>query len=161
MTRACCPAAVAWSRQASRLVRSARAHASACSRLARTGTAAGTVPAAGAAAAPGLAGQQILSAGGGVLVVIQQPSGGLFPVIEGVQAAGQGAGVLADQVVHPVPARGGLGEQVLLVQPLQAAASRGQAGAVQGRGGIRVDVGAGVQPEPAEQPLLVLGEVRI
>jgi hypothetical protein len=34
-------------------------------------------------------------------------------------------------------------------------------GAVQGGGGVAVDVGAGVQPQPAEQPLLVLGEVRV
>ena len=90
-----------------------------------------------------------------MLVIIQQPTGGLLPVIAGVQAAGEGAGVLADQVVHPVPARGRLGEQVLLIQPLQAAAGRGQAGAIQGRGGVRVDVGAGVQREAAEQPLLI------
>jgi hypothetical protein len=59
--------------------------------------------------------------------------------------------VLADQVVHPVAARGRLGEQVVLVQPLQAGPGRGQAGAVQGGGGVPVDVGAGVQREPAEQ----------
>ena len=69
--------------------------------------------------------------------------------------------MLANQVVHPVPARGRLGEQVMLVQRLQAAAGAGQAGAVQGCGGVPVDVGAGVQREPAEQPLLVRGQVRI
>ena len=90
-----------------------------------------------------------------MLVVIQQPGGGLVPVTVRVEAAGQGAGVLADQVVHPVPALGRLGEQVLVIQRLQAAAGGGQAGAVQGGGGVGVDVGAGMQPEPAEQPLLV------
>jgi len=54
--------------------------------------------------------------------------------------------VLADQVVHPVPARGRLGEQVLVVQGLQAAASGRKIGVVQGGGGVAVDVGAGVQP---------------
>jgi hypothetical protein len=98
-----------------------------------------------------------LRAGGGLLVVIQQPAGGLRPVIGGVQAAGQGAGVLTDQVVHPVPAWGGLSEQVLLIQALQAAAGAGQVGAIQSRGGVPVDVSAGVQPEPAEQPLLLRG----
>src|SRR6516225_9630774 len=96
MTRACWPAAVAWSRQARRLARSARVHASACSRSARTGIAAGIVQAAGA----GPVGEQGVGPGGGVLVVIQQPGGGLVPVTVPVQAAGQDPGVLADQVVH-------------------------------------------------------------
>jgi hypothetical protein len=57
-----------------------------------------------------------------VLVVIQQPGGGTVPVR--VQATGQGPDVLADQVVQPVPALGRLGNQVLVVQRLQAAAGR-------------------------------------
>ena len=65
-----------------------------------------------------------------MLVVIQQPCGGVVPVTIRVEAGGQGAGVLADQVVHPVPALGRLGEQVLVVQRLQAAAGGSQAGAV-------------------------------
>ena len=69
--------------------------------------------------------------------------------------------MLADQVVHPVPAVGQLGEQVQVVQGLQAAAGGGQAGAVQGGGSVAVDVGAGVQPEPPEQPLLIWGQVGI
>ena len=161
MTRACWPVAVAWSRQASRLARSARAQASACSRPTRAGTAAGIVPSAGAGAGRALAGDEGVGAGGGVLVVIQQPGGGLVPVTVRVNALGQGAGVLADQVVQPVPAPRQLGEQVLVVQGLQAAAGGRQAGAVQGGGGVGVDVGAGVQPEPPEQPLLVLGQVGI
>ena len=63
--------------------------------------------------------------GGGVLVVVQQPGGGAVPVTVGV-AGGQGAGVLADQVVQPVPALGRLGDQVLVVQGLQAAAGGGK-----------------------------------
>jgi hypothetical protein len=96
-----------------------------------------------------------------VLVVIQQPGGGTVPVAFWVEAAGQGAGVRTDQVVQPVPALGGLGQQVLVVQGLQASASSAQIGAVQGGGGVAVDVGAGVQPQPAEQPLLVPGEIRV
>ena len=46
-------------------------------------------------------------AGGGFLVVIHQPIRGLVQVIVRVEAVGQGPGVLADEVVHPVPARAG------------------------------------------------------
>ncbi len=102
----------------------------------------------------GLAGEEGVGEGGGVLVVIQQPGGGQLPVTVRVKPIGEGAGVLADQVVQPVPALGQLGEQVLVVQGLQAAAGGGQVGAVQGGGGVAVDVGARVQPEPPEQPLL-------
>ena len=69
--------------------------------------------------------------------------------------------MLADQVVQPVPALGRLGNQVLVVQGLQAAAGGRKVGAVQSGGGVTVDVGAGVQPQPPEQPLLVLGQVGI
>jgi hypothetical protein len=51
-----------------------------------------------------LAGDEEVGAGGGVLVVIQQPGAGVVPVPVRVQAVGQGAGVLADPVVHPVAA---------------------------------------------------------
>jgi hypothetical protein len=44
-------------------------------------------------------------------------------------------GALADQVVHPVPALGRLGEQVLVIESLEAAAGGRQAGAVQRGGG--------------------------
>jgi Homeodomain-like domain len=95
----------------------------------------------------GLAGDQGVGAGGGVLVVIQQPGGGTVPVMFRVQAVGQGTGVLADQVVQPVPALSRLGNQVLVIQRLQAAAGGYEVGAVQG-GGVAVDVGVGMQPEP-------------
>ena len=78
----------------------------------------------------GLAGDEGVGASGSVLVVIQQPGGGLVPVTVQVQPAAQGAGVLADQVVQPVPALDRLGEQVLVIQRLQAAAGVRQAGAV-------------------------------
>jgi hypothetical protein len=44
--------------------------------------------------------------------------------------------------VHPVPALSRLGQQVLVIQSLQAATGRGQAGTVQGSGGVSVDVDA-------------------
>ena len=115
----------------------------------------------GGRARPGLAGDEGVGAGGGVLVVIQQPGGRTFPVLVRVQGASQGAGVLTDQVVQPVPARDWLGQKVLVVQGLQAAAGRGQAGAVQRGRGVGVDVCAGGQPQPAEQPLLVPGQIGI
>jgi len=51
-----------------------------------------------------------------VLVVVQQPGDRLLPLMALVEAVGESAGVLADQVVHPVAARAGLGEQVLVVE---------------------------------------------
>ena len=96
-----------------------------------------------------------------MLVVIQQPHGGLVPVLVQVEAVGQSTGVLADQVVQPVPARSGLGEQILVIQRLQAVAGSTQAGAVQGSRGVAVDVGAGVEPQPPKQPLLVRGQVPV
>ena len=160
MMRACWPVPVAWSRQAIRLARSARTQARACSRSARAGTAAGAGAGRWGGAGAGLAGQQGVGQGGGVLVVIQQPGGRLVPVTVWVQAAGQGPGVGADQVVHPVPALGRLGEQVLVVQGLQAAAGGRQVRAVKGGDGVAVDVGAGMQAQPPEQPLLIAGEAR-
>ena len=63
---------------------------------------------------------------GGVQVVVQQPGGG--GVAGGrVIGGGQGPGVLADQVMEPVPAAGGLGDQVLVVEGLQAAAGLSRA----------------------------------
>jgi hypothetical protein len=69
--------------------------------------------------------------------------------------------VLADQVVHPVPALGRLGQQVLVIQRLQPPARGRETGAVQRGGRVAVDVGAGVQPQPPEQPLLIFGQVRV
>ena len=54
----------------------------------------------------------------------------------GIGGAGQIAGVLAEQVVQPVAALGRLGQQVLVIQRLQAAAGGRQVGAVQGGGGV-------------------------
>jgi hypothetical protein len=57
----------------------------------------------------------------GVQVVVQQPDDGCLPG-NGIIGGGQGAGVFSDQVMEPVPAGGGLGDQVLIVEGLQAAA---------------------------------------
>ena len=109
---------------------------------------------------PGLAGQPGLGDGGGVLVIIQQVLQPLVSLGGGVGGS-QGPGVLAEQVVQPVPAAGRLGEQVLVVQGRQTAAGGTQIGLIQRGGGISVDVGAPVQPQAAEQPLLALGEVGV
>ena len=69
--------------------------------------------------------------------------------------------MLADQVVQPVAAAGGLGEQALVIQGIQAAAGGGQVGAVQGGGRVGVDIGPGVQAQAAEQQLLAGGEVGV
>jgi hypothetical protein len=84
-----------------------------------------------------------------VLVVIKQPGHGLGPVPVRIQAIGQDPGVLADRVVHPVPPLGDLGQQVLVIQRLQAPAGGGQPGAVQG-GGVVVELDARVQAQPPE-----------
>ena len=57
----------------------------------------------------------------GVQVVVQQPAG-RGVAISWVVGGGEGAGVLAEQVVQPVAAGGGLGEQVLVIQLIEAAA---------------------------------------
>jgi hypothetical protein len=55
---------------------------------------------------------------GGVQVVVQQPDGRGIGVGGVAAGGGQGPGVLPDQVVELVPAGGGLGDQVLVIQPL-------------------------------------------
>ena len=97
---------------------------------------------------------------GGVHVVIQQPPG-RGTGVRRVTGVGQRAGVLAEQVVQPVPAGGGLGQQVLVVQAVQVAAGGGQVGAGQRGRGVGVDVGARVHAQAAEQPLLTWGQVLV
>ena len=58
-----------------------------------------------------------------------------------------------------VAAGHGLGEQMLVVQVLQATAGDVQGGAVERGGRVGVEVGSWMQAEPAEQPLQVFGEV--
>ena len=90
---------------------------------------------------------------GGVQVVVQQPvDRGLL--IRGVVGGGASPGVFAEQVVQAVPAAGRLADQVVVIQLAEAPPGGLQVGVVQGRGGVGVDVGAGVQAEPAEQALL-------
>jgi hypothetical protein len=97
---------------------------------------------------------------GGVQVVVQQPPG-RGVAIPGVVGGGQGPGVFAEQVVQLAAAGRGLGEQVLVIQLIEAAAGLVQAGAIEGGGGVGVDAGARHQAKAAEQPLLPCGEVGI
>ena len=69
--------------------------------------------------------------------------------------------MLAQQVMQDVTAPGRLAQQVLVIQAVQVAAGSGQVSVVQGGRSIRVDAGAGVQAEPAEQPLLARGQVLV
>jgi hypothetical protein len=59
----------------------------------------------------------------------------------------EGACVLADQVVQPVPAVCRLGQQVLVIERLQATAGYAEVGAVHG-GGVGADIGTGVHLLP-------------
>ena len=62
--------------------------------------------------------------------------------------------MLPEQVVEPVPAVRGLGDQVLVVEDFHAAAGLISGGVIQRGGGAGVDVGTGVQAQAAEQPPL-------
>src|SRR5262249_48214167 len=86
-------------------------------------------------ASPGGAGPA--SYRGSVQVVIEQPTRGGVTV-GGVVRGGEGAGVLAEQVVQLVAAGHGLGEQVLVIQPIKAAAGHVEAGVVEGGSGVGV-----------------------
>ena len=69
--------------------------------------------------------------------------------------------MLAEQVVQPVAAAGRLGEQVLIIKALKAAARRVQTGVIQRSRGVGVDTGARVQAEASEQPLLITWQVPV
>jgi hypothetical protein len=56
--------------------------------------------------------------GRGVLVEVQQPLDGVFAFVDGV-AGGEGTGVHADQIVHPVPAESGFVHEVVAVQRVE------------------------------------------
>jgi len=77
-----------------------------------------------------------------------------FPGALGIGGVGQEAGMLTEQVVQPVPAGGGLGKQVPVVQLAEAAAALVRADAVERGSGVGVEVRAGDQAEAAEQPPL-------
>ena len=63
--------------------------------------------------------------------------------------------------MQAVAAAGGLGDQVLIEEIPELPAGDGQAGVVEGGRGVAVDVGARVQAEPAEQPLLAVSEIPV
>lgn len=58
--------------------------------------------------------------------------------------------MLAEQGVEPVPSRDRLGDQMMVVKSLEVAASLPGAGVIERGGGVGVDVGAGIQAQPAE-----------
>jgi len=95
---------------------------------------------------------------GGVRVVGHQPAGRLGRI--GVAGA-ERAGVLAEQVVQQVTAGRGLGDQMVVVQLVKPGAGGIQAGALEGGGGVGIDVRPLDEAEPAEQPLLVCGQVLV
>jgi hypothetical protein len=78
--RACWLVPVAWSRQASRLARSARAPAQRLLPVGQSGNGGRFGAGHRGGDDAGLAGQQGVGQGGGVLVVIQQPGSGLVLV---------------------------------------------------------------------------------
>ena len=63
--------------------------------------------------------------------------------------------------MEAIPAAGRLADQVVVIQLAEAPPGGLQVGVVQGRGGVGVDVGAGVQAEPAEQALLAGGQILV
>ena len=82
----------------------------------------------------------------GVHVVVQQPPGrGVW--LGRVVRGGQGAGMLPEQVVEPVAAGCGLGDQVLVIEAFQAAASLARGGVIQRSGRVGVDVWPWVQAQ--------------
>ena len=115
------PLAAAYPAAACRLARSVSSQAAACPAW----TAAALAGRRLAGGSEGLRWYQdgnVLAGGQrGVQVVVQQPAGGGVAV-GGVVGGREGLGVLAEQVVQPVAAAGGFGEQVLVVEALQAAA---------------------------------------
>ena len=97
---------------------------------------------------------------GGLQEVVQQAAcGGV--AVGGRAGGGQGAGVLADQVVEPVAAPGGLDQEVMVIQALQVPAGLGHRDAGQRRGGVGVEVAARVQAQAAEHCLLRRGQVLV
>ena len=69
--------------------------------------------------------------------------------------------MLPEQVVEPVAAGCGLGDQVLVIEAFQATASLARGGLIQRGARVGVDVWPWVQAQAAEQPLLVFGEVAV
>ena len=63
--------------------------------------------------------------------------------------------------MQQVTAGRGLGDQMVVVQVVEPVPGGFQAGAVEGGGGVGVDVPARGEAEPPEQPLLVRGQVLV
>ena len=69
--------------------------------------------------------------------------------------------VLADQVVKAVAAVCGFGQQIVVIDVFEQVPRLVHVGAIEGGGGICVDLRPGVQAQMAEYPLLVRGEVLV
>ena len=68
-------------------------------------------------------------------------------LLPGIRGGGELAGVAAEQVVHAVPARSGGLDQVRAGQHVERPAGLRYGRAGEGRGGVGLDVGAGVQAQ--------------
>jgi hypothetical protein len=97
----------------------------------------------------------------GALIVIKQPADRLVAVVIRILARCQGMRVLTDQIVQAVAAAVHLHEQVVVVQVRQPAARAERVGVAESSGRVGVDVGARVQPEAPEQPLLTFRKVPV
>ena len=69
--------------------------------------------------------------------------------------------MLAEQVVQEVAAGRRLGDQMMVVELIELTAGGWHVDVVEGRRGVGVDIWAGGQAEPAEQPLLLRGEIGV
>jgi len=120
------------------LARSARSHARAASASGSAGAWAGAAVRAGLR----VAGDAGVGPARGVLVVAEESAERGLAFRCGF---GRGLGVGADEVVHAVAARGGLGQQVVVDKFLQQPFGGTGVGAGQGRGGVGVGFRAGDQ----------------
>jgi hypothetical protein len=97
---------------------------------------------------------------GSAQVVVSKPGDGGLAVLE-VVGLYQGAGVLADQIVHAITAPYRFSNQVLIEKLIKDAARSREAGAAERCGGVRINIRPRMQAETAEQPLLICGEILI
>jgi hypothetical protein len=115
----------------------------------------GRIPDRGVAAV-----EMTADSGGGLHVIVHQPADSGLTLF-GVVGFRERLGVLADQVVQAVPAAGRLDDQMVVEQLDEAAPGGGQTAVVEGGGRVGINIRAGMQPEPAEQLLLINAEVLV
>jgi hypothetical protein len=90
---------------------------------------------------------------GRVLIVVKQLVYSPAACIDGI-TGGKGLRVRAYQIVHAVASGERFLDEVIGIQGIQLSSGRSQGDLIQNGGSIGIEVGAGVQAEPAEQPLL-------